>query len=208
VERSRNPTRFQSKAGKECRVLSVCFMRCANQTPPCPSNASIICRRFVNPKRSSRRRQSAQTSLQLARINIRGYDCIEWLLFINRFTLANPARLFHRLAMHSYELLREVFDKKAPKQVAGLAWRSSPFCFSIGCSSRPKSSSESRVASLVGQEASIVTPIPENGVGEIAYIQGGSRYTAPARTESGSPIPPESSFALSASPALSITLMS
>jgi len=24
-----------------------------------------------------------------------------------------------------------------------------------------------------------VTPIPENGVGEIAYIQGGSRYTGP-----------------------------
>jgi hypothetical protein len=39
-------------------------------------------------------------------------------LFINRFALANPARLFHRFAMHSYELLHEVFDKKAPKQVA------------------------------------------------------------------------------------------
>ena len=35
-----------------------------------------------------------------------------------RFTLANPALLFHCPAMHSYELLREVFDKKAPKQVA------------------------------------------------------------------------------------------
>jgi hypothetical protein len=35
-----------------------------------------------------------------------------------RFTLANPALLFHCLAMHSYELLREVFDKKAPKKVA------------------------------------------------------------------------------------------
>ena len=39
-------------------------------------------------------------------------------LFINRFALANSAPLFHCLAMHSYELLREVFDKKAPKQVA------------------------------------------------------------------------------------------
>src|ERR1035441_1071468 len=35
-----------------------------------------------------------------------------------RFALANRPRLFHRLAMQSYELLREVFDKKAPKQVA------------------------------------------------------------------------------------------
>ena len=36
----------------------------------------------------------------------------------HRFALAKPVLLFHRLAMHSYELLREVFDKKAPKQVA------------------------------------------------------------------------------------------
>jgi membrane protein implicated in regulation of membrane protease activity len=46
-------------------------------------------------------------------------------------------------------------------------------------------SSESRVASLIGQTASIVTPIPSDGVGEIAYVQGGTRYTAPARTETG-----------------------
>jgi membrane protein implicated in regulation of membrane protease activity len=52
-----------------------------------------------------------------------------------------------------------------------------------------QSSSESRVGSLTGQPASIITPIPANGVGEIAYVQGGSRYTAPARTESGAPIP-------------------
>lgn len=51
-----------------------------------------------------------------------------------------------------------------------------------------QASSESRVASLVGQNASIVTPIPANGVGEIAYVQGGSRYTAPARTENGTPV--------------------
>jgi membrane protein implicated in regulation of membrane protease activity len=50
---------------------------------------------------------------------------------------------------------------------------------------KTQSSSESRVASLVGLTASIATPIPENGVGEIAYIQGGSRYTAPARSEKG-----------------------
>jgi membrane protein implicated in regulation of membrane protease activity len=53
---------------------------------------------------------------------------------------------------------------------------------------KTQSSSESRVATLVGCSASILTPIPENGVGEIAYVQGGSRYTAPARTEKGTPI--------------------
>jgi membrane-bound ClpP family serine protease len=51
-----------------------------------------------------------------------------------------------------------------------------------------QSSSESRVGTLAGLTASIVTPIPENGVGEIAYVQCGTRYTAPARTENGSPV--------------------
>jgi membrane protein implicated in regulation of membrane protease activity len=53
---------------------------------------------------------------------------------------------------------------------------------------KTQSSSESKVASLVGQSASIVTRIPHDGVGEIAYIQGGTRYTAPARTENGTPV--------------------
>jgi membrane protein implicated in regulation of membrane protease activity len=53
---------------------------------------------------------------------------------------------------------------------------------------KTESSSESRVASLVGQASSIITPIPENGVGEIAYVQGGTRYTAPARTIDGRPV--------------------
>jgi membrane protein implicated in regulation of membrane protease activity len=46
-------------------------------------------------------------------------------------------------------------------------------------------SSESKVAFLVGASATVVTPIAANGVGEIAYIDGGSRYTAPARGENG-----------------------
>jgi membrane protein implicated in regulation of membrane protease activity len=53
---------------------------------------------------------------------------------------------------------------------------------------KTQSSSESRVASLVGQTASIITPIPADGVGEIAYVQGGTRYTAPARTESNAAV--------------------
>jgi membrane-bound ClpP family serine protease len=54
---------------------------------------------------------------------------------------------------------------------------------------RTQSSSESKVGSLVGMAAHIITPIPENGVGEIAYVQGGTRYTAPAREETGCAIP-------------------
>jgi membrane protein implicated in regulation of membrane protease activity len=52
-----------------------------------------------------------------------------------------------------------------------------------------QSSSESRAASLVGQTASIITPIPPEGVGEIAYVQGGTRYTAPARAENNVAVP-------------------
>ena len=43
-------------------------------------------------------------------------------------------------------------------------------------------SSEGRVAELFGQAATVITPIAAGGVGEIAYVQGGTRYTAAART--------------------------
>jgi membrane-bound ClpP family serine protease len=51
-----------------------------------------------------------------------------------------------------------------------------------------QSSSESKVGSLVGQSAIAISPIPENGVGEIAYVQGGTRYTAPAREINGASV--------------------
>ena len=51
-----------------------------------------------------------------------------------------------------------------------------------------QSSSESCVAALVGMSATVITPIPANGVGEIAYVQSGTRYSAPARDERGAPV--------------------
>ncbi|HSY17487.1 MAG TPA: NfeD family protein [Candidatus Acidoferrales bacterium] len=54
---------------------------------------------------------------------------------------------------------------------------------------KTESSSEGKVGQLVGQTAAIISPIPENGVGEISYTQFGSRYTAPARNEKGGAIP-------------------
>jgi len=53
---------------------------------------------------------------------------------------------------------------------------------------KTQSSSEARIGSLVGTTGTIITPIPANGVGEIAYVQAGSRYTAPARDERGAPV--------------------
>jgi membrane protein implicated in regulation of membrane protease activity len=52
-----------------------------------------------------------------------------------------------------------------------------------------QSSSESHVAQLIGAEANVITPIPENGVGEIAYVVGGTRYSAPARAENNVSVP-------------------
>jgi membrane protein implicated in regulation of membrane protease activity len=54
---------------------------------------------------------------------------------------------------------------------------------------RTQSSSESKIATLAGMEATVLSNIPENGVGEIAYVQAGSRYTAPAREETGRAVP-------------------
>jgi membrane protein implicated in regulation of membrane protease activity len=53
---------------------------------------------------------------------------------------------------------------------------------------KTQSSSESKIATLVGLNATVITPIPQNSVGEIAYVQAGTRYTAPARSESGAGI--------------------
>jgi membrane-bound ClpP family serine protease len=53
---------------------------------------------------------------------------------------------------------------------------------------KTQSSSESHVGSLIGLSGTIITPIPANGVGEVAYVDRGSRYTAPARNERGTPV--------------------
>jgi RNA polymerase sigma factor (sigma-70 family) len=48
---------------------------------------------------------------------------------------------------------------------------------------RTQASSEGRIADLVGQAATVITPIGPDSVGEIAYVQSGTRYSGPARTE-------------------------
>jgi hypothetical protein len=63
--------------------------------------------------------------------------------------------------------------------------RNSRAAFCANSFTAADSSSESQVAKLVGQVATVITPIPAGGVGEIAYVQAGTRYTAPAREESG-----------------------
>ena len=43
----------------------------------------------------------------------------------------------------------------------------------------------SEVQSVLGLRAEVVTPIPVDGMGEIAYVAKGTRYVSPAREKSG-----------------------
>jgi len=93
------------------------------------------------------------------------------------------------LILTRIEATKSVWISAPISAVAGMIMATLAFLFFNWMFEKTQSSSEVRVASLVGQTASIITPIPANGVGEIAYVQGGSRYTAPARTETGTSVP-------------------
>ena len=51
-------------------------------------------------------------------------------------------------------------------------------------------SSESNVHELVGTEAEVITAIPAEGLGEIAYNSKQTHYSAPARTVDGKALGP------------------
>ena len=50
---------------------------------------------------------------------------------------------------------------------------------------RSRGSSQIRLDDLKGALAEVITPIPAGGIGEVAAMVSGQRYTAPAREESG-----------------------
>ena len=54
---------------------------------------------------------------------------------------------------------------------------------------KAQGSSEATLADTLGCEAEVITPIPNNRVGEIAYVIKGSRYTAPAASADDEDIP-------------------
>ena len=86
------------------------------------------------------------------------------------------------------ELTRPAWISAPLAALGGLAIAAAVFFLFNTLFSKTQSSSESRVATLVGMNATVITPIPQHGVGEIAYVQSGSRYTAPARSESGAAV--------------------
>jgi membrane protein implicated in regulation of membrane protease activity len=85
----------------------------------------------------------------------------------------------------SIEATRSVWLSAPLALLGGLVIAAGVFWLFQTLFKKTQSSSESRVATLYGQTATIITPIPTNGVGEIAYVQAGTRYTAPARDERG-----------------------
>ncbi len=73
--------------------------------------------------------------------------------------------------------------------ISGLVIAAAVFWMFHQLFTKTQSSSESQVSALIGATATIITPIPANGVGEIAYIDNGSRYSAPARVVTGVALP-------------------
>ena len=52
-----------------------------------------------------------------------------------------------------------------------------------------RGSSQIRLQDLAGAHAEVITPIPAGGLGEVAALVGGQRYTAPAREAHGKEVP-------------------
>jgi len=50
-------------------------------------------------------------------------------------------------------------------------------------------SSQIRLADLEGADAEVITPIPAGGVGEVAAMAGGQRFSGPAREVDGKDVP-------------------
>lgn len=105
-------------------------------------------------------------------------------------TIASFITAFGALGMilSKIEATRSVWISAPLSLVGGLVMAGGVFLLFNKIFSHTQSSSESRVGTLVGLGATVITPIPQHGVGEIAYVQAGSRYTAPARSESGAAI--------------------
>jgi membrane-bound ClpP family serine protease len=92
------------------------------------------------------------------------------------------------LVFHQIQSTRSVWISAPLAAACGLGIAAGAFYMFNAIFEKAQASSEVRIGSLVGKTATVITPIPANGVGEIAYVTGGSRCTAPAREVSGAPI--------------------
>jgi membrane protein implicated in regulation of membrane protease activity len=60
-----------------------------------------------------------------------------------------------------------------------------------------QASSEVSMAAVVGLEAEVTVAIPKEGIGQIAYVSQGGRFTSPARSEEAVEIPRHASVRIS-----------
>ncbi len=72
--------------------------------------------------------------------------------------------------------------------VTGLALATAAFLILELIFSRTQAGSEFRSADAVGRIAEVITPIPEGGLGEIAYVMRGQRERSAARASDGTAI--------------------
>jgi hypothetical protein len=92
------------------------------------------------------------------------------------------------MVFHQIQSTRSVWISAPLAAVCGLAIAAGAFFMFNAIFEKAQASSEVRIGSLVGKTATVITAIPANGVGEIAYVTGGSRCTAPAREQDGKPV--------------------
>lgn len=81
--------------------------------------------------------------------------------------------------------------------VSGLAVATAVFYLFFTVFRVTQGSSEARVSDLCGVEAEVITSIPAEGLGEIAYVRKGTRYTAPARSDDRKAYPANSTVIVS-----------
>ena len=121
-----------------------------------------------------------------------GYDHsgIPGLSFFSPTVLASFVTAFGAcgLILERIPATKSIWISAPISAVAGALIAALTFSFFNYMFSKFQGSSESRVGTLIGQIAAVASPIPAGGVGEISYVQGGSRYTAPARTTDGSAV--------------------
>jgi RNA polymerase sigma factor (sigma-70 family) len=89
------------------------------------------------------------------------------------------------MIFQSFEATRSVWISAPLAALGAFAVAAGVFWLFSLIFQKTQGSSEGRVADLVGSSATVITPIAADGVGEIAYVQNGSRYSAPARSENG-----------------------
>ena len=92
------------------------------------------------------------------------------------------------MVFYNIESTKSVWLNAPLAAACGLVVAAGAFFMFNAIFEKTQASSEVRIGSLVGKSATVISPIPANGFGEIAYVSGGTRYTAPAREQNGMPV--------------------